>query len=130
MESWAHCDFSELPPSFTDSIGLQIWTDAEGRAVPTTTIESWVGPEHCDWQSMTFLMLGEDTYVRHPLPELSDYVVMPFETRTELPADAVDTGFERDGDHLWLSSDGRRAFVGTTAEVEAWPRESRPLGCD
>ena len=68
VESWAHCDYAELPRSFTDSIGLQVWQDANGHAVPTTTLESWTGPEHCDWQSMTFLDLGTATYVREPQP--------------------------------------------------------------
>src|SRR3954468_18940603 len=58
VESWAHCDYSELPRAFTESIGLQVWTDADGTGAPTSSIASWAGPEHCDWQSMTFLHLG------------------------------------------------------------------------
>ena len=114
VESWAHCDYSELPRTFTDSIGLQIWSDAAGRPAPTTVIEGWTGPEHCDWQSMTFLNLGGATYVRDPRPELADYFARPYQAHAELPADAVDSGFERDGDRLWLSPDGQRAFVGLT----------------
>lgn len=129
VESWAHCDFSELPRSFTDSIGLQVWTDSDGRAVPTTTIESWTGPQHCDWQSMTFLHVGKAEYVRDPHPELADFFAEPYDEHTELPADAVDTGFQRDGEHLWLSPDKRRAYVGTRDDVEAWPRTVQPLGC-
>ncbi len=45
-------------------------------------------------------------------------------------ADAVDTGFSRDGKHLWLSLDSEQAFVGTVDEVEAWPRDNRGLGCE
>ena len=47
-----------------------------------------------------------------------------------LPADAVDTGYQRDGDHLWLSPDEQRAFVGSRADVEIWPRSIQRLGCD
>lgn len=130
VESWAVCDYSELPRSFTDSIGLQVWTDADGTPVPTTTIESWTGPEHCDWQSMTFLYLGKGQYVRDPQPDLADYFAEPYDEHAELPADAVDTGFERDGDHLWLSPDGQRAYVGTTGDVELWPRAVERLGCE
>ena len=129
VESWAHCDYSELPRPFSDSIGLQIWADTEGRAVPTTTIESWTGPEHCDWQSMTFLHLGKAVYVRDPLPDLADYFADPYEEHAVVPADAVDTGFERDGNHLWLSPDKQRAFIGTEGDVEVWPRTIQPLGC-
>ncbi len=130
VESWAHCDYSELPDSFADSIGLQIWSDSSGRPVPTTTIESWLGPEHCDWQSMTFLSLGRSTYVRDPQPDLADFFAEPYRPHATLPPGAVDTGFERDGEHLWLAPDDGRAFVGTTDEVEVWPRTTRPLGCE
>ena len=130
VESWAHCDYSELPRTFTDSIGLQIWADTAGSAAPTTAIESWTGPTHCDWQSMTFLYLGKATYVRDPQPELvADYFADPYQEHAELPADGFDSGFERDGDHLWLSPDKQRAFVGTKDDVEVWPRTVQPLGC-
>jgi hypothetical protein len=130
VESWAHCDYSELPRSFTDSIGLQVWGDRAGRPVPTTTIASWTGPAHCDWQSMTFLYLGRATYVRDPLPDLGDYFTDRYRPHAELPADALDSGFARRGEHLWLSPDKRRAFVGTHDGVEVWPRAVQPLGCD
>jgi hypothetical protein len=129
VESWAVCDYSELPRSFTDSIGLQIWTDHSGHPVPTTRVASWVGPEHCDWQSMTFLHLGKGTYVRDPQPEVADYFDMPYRSETTLPHDAVDTGYTRDGKHLWLAADSRQAYVGTAGSVEAWPRTNRSLGC-
>jgi hypothetical protein len=87
VESWAHCDEAELPRSFTDSIGLQIWTGADGRPA------------------------------------------VEYDAPAELPEVAVDTGYERDGDHLWLSPDQRRAYVGTAADVEVWPRTVEPLGC-
>ena len=129
VESWAVCDYSELPEGFTDSIGLQVWTDAGGNPVPTTSIESWVGPEHCDWQSMTFLHLGKAEYVRNPQPDLADFFAEPYREHAELPGDAVDTGWEREGDHLWLSPDKRRAYVGTRRDVEVWPRTVEHLGC-
>lgn len=129
VESWAVCDYSELPRSFTDSIGLEIWSDGSGRAVPTTTIEAWHGPEHCDWQSMTFLTVRGTQFVRRPQADLAEHFAGPYEQHTSLPGDAVDTGFERDGDHLWLAADGQRAFVGSRSDVEAWPRVVEPLGC-
>ncbi len=130
VESWAHCDFSEFPRSFTDGIGLGVWTNASGRPVPTTTIESWRGPEHCNWQSMTFLSLGKAVYVRDPQSDLADFFAEPYRQHAELPAAAMDTGFERDGQHLWLSADDQRAFVGTADDVEVWPRTIEPLGCE
>ncbi len=130
VESWAHCDYAELPRSFTDSIGLQIWTDAAGRPVPTRIVESWTGPEHCEWQSMTFLNLGKAEYVRDPLPGLGAFFDEAYEAHAELPAAAVDTGFQRDGDRLWLSPGRQRAFVGSEDDVEVWPRALEHLGCD
>ena len=129
VESWAVCDYAELPGSFTDSLGLQVWTDATGAPAPTSDIESWVGPEHCNWQSMTFLDLDGAVYVRNPQPDLADYFAEPYEPHAQLPASAVDTGFRRGDEHLWLSADEQRAFVGTTSDVEVWPRSTDSLGC-
>jgi hypothetical protein len=129
VESWAHCDYSEMPRSFTDSLGLQIWTDSSGRPAPTTSVQSWRGPEHCSWQSMTFLYLGKAAYVRDPLPELDEYFDEQYDEHAVLPPDAIDTGFEHGDEHLWLSTDKKRAFVGTVDDVEAWPRTTQPLGC-
>jgi hypothetical protein len=130
VESWAACNLAEFPRQYTDSIGLQVWTDASGTVVPTTKLEAWRGPQHCDWQSMTFLTLGKATYVRDPLPELHEYVAAAYRAHTALPADAADTGYEHDGQRLWLSADEQLAYVGTEHDVEAWPREIKPLGCD
>ena len=129
VESWASCDYSEFPRSFTDSIGLQIWTNSAGDPVPTTTIESWRGPEHCSWQSMTFLELGKAVYVRDPQPDLAKYFAHPYQPHAELPGNAVDTGFRRDGQRLWLSQDKQLAYVGTHSDVQAWPRTIKPLLC-
>lgn len=129
VESWAVCDSSELPRAYTDSIGLQIWTDSSDQPLPTPTIQSWRGPEHCDWQSMTFLELGKATYVRDPQPDLAGYFTDPYLPHSELPPDAVDTGYHHDGQKLWLSADKQLAYVGTITDVEVWPRQIKPLLC-
>ena len=132
VESWAVCDPVELPRSHTEKIGLQVWTDEQGRPVPTTELEAWRGPEHCDWQSMTFLRLGRRTYVGNLARDLQEFAVGPFRAHVGLPADAVDTGYRRDGDRLWLAADRRSAYVGPAEapgdDVEEWP--SAQLGCD
>ena len=38
--------------------GYEVWTDSDGRVVPTRLLEVFHGAEHCDWQDMTFLSLG------------------------------------------------------------------------
>ncbi len=58
VESWAVCDIVELPAEFVEELGYEVWTDADGQIVPTRRLEVLRGPEHCDWQDMTFLSLG------------------------------------------------------------------------
>ena len=107
-----------------------MWHDAAtGEPVPTTEVEAWRGPEHCDWQSMVFLSLGRETYVRNPAPDVEGFVAEQWRPHTELPADAVDTGYEREGERLWVSADRQRVFVGTPDDVELWPRERSGIGC-
>lgn len=136
-ESWAVCDIVELPADFVEELGYEIWTDADGRIVPTRRLEVLRGPEHCDWQDMTFLSLGRwddqaPTFVRDPDPEpyLREYLAEPYLPHVTLPAGAVDSGFRRGRDRLWLAPDRSRAYVGTAPDdVEMWPRMVQPLGC-
>jgi hypothetical protein len=133
VESWARCDYSELPREATDAFGIQIWTDSVGRPVPTTEIAAWKGSTHCDWESMSFLYLDgeeEHAYVRNAERGLDEFFAEPYRAHADLPADAEATGFMRDGKKLWLSADGMRAYVGTKEDVEIWPRTVRSLGCD
>lgn len=135
-ESWARCDWAELPPALADALGIEVWTDRSGRRVPTSRLSSSRGPEHCDWQDMTFLSLhGGDledgeSYVEHPDADLyPDYFTVAYTALSRLPAGARDTGYERNGRHLWLAPDHSRAYVGTTHSVAVWPRVIQPLGC-
>jgi thiosulfate/3-mercaptopyruvate sulfurtransferase len=48
---------------------------------------------------------------------------------TRVPGDAVDSGYERSGQHLWFSKDRRLAYVGSEADAQAWPRAVRPIRC-
>ncbi len=72
VESWARCDWAELPPELADNLGLEVWTDASGRRAPTSRVASSRGPEHCNWEDVTFLSIDEgdvavgQTYVEHP----------------------------------------------------------------
>jgi hypothetical protein len=131
MESWATCDYSELPRSVTESTGLQIWTDSLGNPVSTKRLQERSGPAHCDWQSMIFLGLGQAVYVRDPEPDLADYFADAYRAHTTLPSNAVDTGFRHGRQHLWLSPDKQIAYLGTTTgDLEAWPRTIKPLLCE
>ena len=126
VQSWSRCDWAEFPAQIAEARNYMTWTDARGIPVPAEVIHSFIGPEHCDWQDMTFLdlprLLPRSTYyVRQPTAEMAEAASGPFVESTRLPPDATDTGFERDGGHLWTSADGRTAFVGTRDDVAAWP---------
>lgn len=49
----------------------------------------------------------------------------------ELPADAVDTGFEKAGTELWISAPERSkaAYLVTPERTEQWPAVAEPIGC-
>jgi hypothetical protein len=138
VESWAVCDIVELPANFVEKLGYEVWTDKDGQVVPTRRLEVFHGAEHCDWQDMTFLNLGHwddqvPTFVRDPDPDpyLREYLAEPYQAHTTLPADAVDSGFRRGDNVLWLAPDRSRAYVGAAPDdVEMWPRMVERLGCD
>ncbi len=135
LESYARCNPAEFPDEALWHDGWEIWTDAGGRRVPTYDVVSARGPEHCDWTAMTFLTLDENeeqAYVRRARTEyVGDYFAEPYRDGAELPGNAVDTGYRRDGRQLWLSPDHERAYVGEPGanSVELWPRTTQPLWC-
>lgn len=134
LESYARCNPSEFPDEDLWGDGWEIWTTADGRR-PTYEIQSFRGAEHCNWTAMTFLTLGENeeqAYVRQARAEyVGDYFAEPYRKAVELPGDAVDTGYRREGRHLWLSPNRLRAYVGKpgSGSVELWPRTTQPLWC-
>ena len=129
METFATCDPSEFAAATDDELRQQVWTDAAGTRVPTDVVTSYRGPEHCDWESVTILQLGEQQYLRDPDRLLTEEVPTRFEGDVELPPDATDTGYRRGEEQLWLSADGRTAYLVGSAGVEAWPAPRYPVGC-
>lgn len=134
VESFAACDLADFPESVSAAHGVQVWSDRDGARVPTTTVVSAAGPEHCAWQDMTFLTFGGATrdarsYIARPSPDLHDYFDLPYREHVHVPAGATDTGYEREGRHLWLSADERYAYVGSRTDADAWPRPKERFGC-
>ncbi len=83
---------------------------------------------------MTFLHLGGDepselAYIAGVRPGLDEFFDEPYRENVPLPPDAVDTGYNLGDDHLWLSADRRRAYVGNPSQVDLWPRTNKLLGC-
>lgn len=141
VEAWASCDPAELGADVAEKLGVEIWTDADGDPVPTTEIMSWPGPEHCDWQDVTFVRIGYATDIDEKYDEYlsadddgqlaDDLTTAPGDT-SALPADATDTGWRRDGRELWLGATPKAAYlvsVDDPDDVELWPAAKEPIGC-
>jgi hypothetical protein len=139
VEAWASCDPSELGVDVADDLGVEVWTDGDGRVVPTTEVVSFPGAEHCDWQDTTWLRLGVASDVDQKYDEylsddgdLTDYITTPSDDSATLPDDAVDTGWRRDGRELWLGESPRAAYlvsVDDESDVELWPATTESIGC-
>jgi hypothetical protein len=133
--SYAFCDPAEWPPGVSDAAGYQVWSNADGDRVPTSLIYSWPGSEHCGWEGMTYLFLGSDgrlgEFYGTPDPELQELLATTYAEHTEPPADARDTGYQRDGRELWVAKDGTAAYlVGADGDAERWPGPAgEPIRC-
>lgn len=130
VEVFASCDPAEFDPSADARSGYKIWLDANGDRVPTYVLAESTGPEHCGWESVTFLGVEGASFVADPEGVLNEtHTAADFDDDAELPADAVDTGYSRDTKHLWLAADGRFAFVVDGDTVQAWPALTQQAGC-
>jgi hypothetical protein len=139
------------PGTHTESVE-GTWLDADGNAVPDgspgeggTTLAVFPGPEHCGWQSTTFMHLAwpvgsvsvrfqhERQYIRDPDGIMTNELVVAFDPDSNLPDDAVDTGYHRGPWHLWISdreSQGAVYVVNTeTGVVERWGKTIEPVLC-
>ena len=136
VETWAQCDPAELPSAVTDDLGVQVWTDAAGRRAPITTVRSFAGPGHCDWQDITFLVLadraGERQYLRDVTGRLGDLLATTYADGVPVPESATDTGLSRDGADLWLAKDRTAAYLvrgGNRLDAERWPASTGRIAC-
>jgi len=130
VEVFASCDPAEFDPSADEWSGYKIWLDAAGDRIPTSVLTESTGPEHCGWESVTFLSVEDASFVADPEGVLNEsHTAVAFDDDAELPADAVDTGYSREGKHLWLAADGRFAFVVNGETVQAWPALTDQAAC-
>ncbi len=112
-----------------------------GQWVPGEEISAAAGPQHCGWQSATFLELGWPLgsrpttaagirqYVRDPdrlLPDLP-----PLQVQASLPTDAVATGYFAGPVQLYFSprDQDRAAYLVLGSSVERWPRSDHMAVC-
>src|SRR6266508_1410457 len=136
VQVWAQCDPAELPASVLDPLGVGVWQDPSGARVPVTTVRSFPGPEHCDWQDITFLWLGPEPnpreYLRDTTGKLASYLRTTYDGDAQLPEDAEDTGYHRNGRELWLEPQGEAAYVVSLddpKDIERWPASAQSIGC-
>jgi hypothetical protein len=136
IRAWAQCDPSELPSEVTDDLNIGVWEDESGRRVPVTRIQSFKGGEHCNWEHITFVLVGgekrADMYVRDTGNEFPGLLRTTFDPEATLPEDATDTGWRRDDRQLWITPDKEAAYltlVDDPQDVERWPAAKRRIGC-
>lgn len=140
VETWAQCDPSELPDAVTEDLGIQVWTNPNGERAPHTRIQSYAGPDHCDWQDITFLSLDEGRrpqvdprqFLRDTEGALEEYLTTTFAEVNRLPEGAQDTGFSREGRRLWLDTAPRAAYLvdeSDPSSIERWPASTEPIHC-
>ena len=124
VESSARCDVVEYPDGLAESHGIEVWTGPGGRRVSSQVISSWTSDGDCLERGVRVLDVGSDgrrRYLAHgeAYPDATDE---PFRQAVALPGDAVDSGYRHADERLWFSPDERRAYVGTPAQVDVWPR--------
>ena len=131
VETFAACDPAEFDPSADRQLNIDVWLDQDGNRVPTSILTSYRGAEHCDWQSVTFLIHGDRQYVRDPQGALNGVeLVANFDDDATLPALATDTGYQGEHGHLWLSADGSIAYLVDGDHIELWPAPIDMIGCE
>ena len=85
---------------------------------------------HC-WPGVENGRLGESHFWKDPAGELDrPQVTERFKDETELPAQAVDTGFHQGDRSLWIDpTDETTVYVVHPGHTEAWPVAVLDLGC-
>ncbi|MEK6721523.1 MAG: hypothetical protein AABZ33_12780 [Chloroflexota bacterium] len=123
------CPAVEFDPSAGRTSDNAPWFDATG--VPTSTVRTSTGPGHCGWESTVWLWMGDQLFLRDPLGIFAGKTIGRYREETQLPQDAVQTGYRNLRWHLYRSADQDTLLMLTpTGGVEVWPRSSDPfIGC-
>lgn len=124
------CDASEFDPADGLTSDQTLWLDSSGDVLSTETIQSSPGPEHCGWQSVTFLWVGDAQYLRDPSGVLDGSTLVPFDDDVSLPGSAEDTGYHTADWHLFTVPAGDAVYVRTKdATFERWGGARDQVGC-
>jgi hypothetical protein len=119
------------------------WTQ-DGRPAPSEVIAAAAGPQHCGWQSATFLTVGwpirtaattaadARQYIRDPKAVVPTSALRTtLDRHATLPSDASTTGFTLNGITLYFapSDQDQAAYVVAGSDVERWPRSDPMTLC-
>jgi hypothetical protein len=87
------------------------------------------GPEHCGWQSETFIAFERGQYLQDGDNDLAGQSGIRYEADSSLPLDARYTGWQSGSRQLWLSDHDREEsgmylniYVVTQDGIQRWPR--------
>jgi hypothetical protein len=128
------------------------WNGPDGEPLPTGrpfVMDVSRGPTHCGWEDHLFLILSWPlgTLVRGPFmssrhthmfvrtsgasSELDSSLATTFDPDAELPLAARDTGFTREGWHLWVDDSriDRAVWLVNGDTVERWPAATEMFAC-
>ena len=111
-----------------------------GHEVPPSEVVAAAGPEHCGWQSATFLTIGwplgtqpgtaehARQYIRDPNGVVSQDLHARLGFHATLPADAQPTGYWYGAVQLYTSASNvdQSVYLVAGHDVERWPR-SNPM---
>lgn len=114
------CHDSEYGADVELEPGFGVWRNFETNSV-MVDFEGW---GHCDMESARFLRFGPDDqiFIRDPAGRFEGELFGRYRGDTTLPGDALDTGYRRGEDELWLGDDGRALYVVMSDKTERWPR--------
>ena len=116
----------------------------DGEAVDVRVLAAFAGPEHCEWETATFLAMGWPLgtpatptngrqFIRDPEGVLRAAGVTSPLLDAELPPSARSTGFVAGDIELWLGDDADDVVYLVNGQnhedVEAWPRNDPMTGC-
>jgi hypothetical protein len=122
------CHLEEWGPDVELGPERDVWAHADG-----SIRSSRAGPGHCGWESIRVLRFQRDPrveYIRDPLHLFAQAVPVPYAEGFALPPDALDTGYRRERDELWVAPDGHAVFVlRDDGVVERWPRLDHEVLC-
>lgn len=128
----------EKEPNYVKK-GIQRWESSHGCQVRLDVIMS----RSTCFNTATDLIVGwpvpsivrsdDDSFrvfVRDPNNRFQDRrIAKLYDGDGELPTSATDSGFRLEGRELWLTEDGRFAYLREGDEVEKWPWDEEPPGC-